>query len=66
MAHQQMNHPAEARQWLAKSVQRIDELQPPKGSRFAPQGWEWYDWLGVQLLRREAEQLVTFTDAGQI
>ncbi len=65
MTHQQMNHPLEARQWLAKAVRRIDELQPPKGSRFAPHGWEWYDWLGAQLLRREAELLVMSGDPGQ-
>jgi tetratricopeptide (TPR) repeat protein len=65
MAHQQMNQPGEAQKWLAKAVQRMDELQPPKGSRFAPQGWDWHDWLGVQLLRREAEQLVTAGDPGQ-
>jgi tetratricopeptide (TPR) repeat protein len=65
MAHQQMNQPIEARQWLAKAVRKIDKLQPSEGHRFAPQGWEWYDWLGVQLLRREAERLVKADDPGQ-
>ncbi len=65
MAYQQMNHSAEAQQWLAKAVQKIDELQPRRRSRFAPQGWEWYDWLGVQLLRSEAEQLVTAATSDQ-
>jgi tetratricopeptide (TPR) repeat protein len=45
--------------------QRIDESQPTKVSRFAPQGWEWYDRLGAQLLRREAERLVMAVDPDQ-
>jgi len=56
MAHQHLKQPAEARQWLKQAVARIKELQPK--DRFAPEGWEWRDWLGVHLLRREAEGLL--------
>jgi tetratricopeptide (TPR) repeat protein len=58
MAQQRLGHPAEARQWLDKAEQWIREQQPRRGRPFAPPGWIWRDWLGVQMLHREAQVLL--------
>jgi WD40 repeat protein len=61
MAHQRLMHAAEARQWLDKARQGIDQEnrnRPEKGGRFAPPGWNWWDWIGVDLLHREAQTLI--------
>jgi WD40 repeat protein/serine/threonine protein kinase/tetratricopeptide (TPR) repeat protein len=61
MAEQRLGHAGEARKWFAKAEQWISDKirnQPGKGTRFAPTGWLWRDWLGVQRMRREAEALV--------
>jgi tetratricopeptide (TPR) repeat protein/serine/threonine protein kinase len=62
MAHQQLGHGEEARKWFDKAGQGIaeaDRKRPDQSTRFAPPGWHWRDWLGVQMLRREAEELLT-------
>jgi tetratricopeptide (TPR) repeat protein len=61
MAHHQLKHEEEVRQWLDKSRQRIEQKKrsmPEKYGGFAPPGWAWRDWLGVQMLREEAEELL--------
>jgi WD40 repeat protein len=60
LAHQQLNHRAEAQKWLGQVDNYIRErtLNPAeKNGRFAPPGWRWLDWLGVNLLRVEFETL---------
>jgi tetratricopeptide (TPR) repeat protein len=62
MSHQRLNHGTEARKWLVKAQEWIGQETfslPGKGSSFAPKGWHWRDLLGVQLLRREAEALMS-------
>jgi WD40 repeat protein/Flp pilus assembly protein TadD len=52
MAHQRLEHAAEARRWLDKVVTFLD-----KNSQLV-QSWGWEDRLQVSRLRREAETLV--------
>jgi tetratricopeptide (TPR) repeat protein len=59
MAHQRLGHGDEARRWLDKAEQWLkqkDGERQNNGSRLAPSGIGWCDWLGIQLLRREAEE----------
>jgi serine/threonine-protein kinase len=61
MAHHRLGETAGARQRLATVGQGIAEIARKKSEKavtFAPPGWHWRDWLGVQLLRREAEGLL--------
>jgi tetratricopeptide (TPR) repeat protein len=67
MAEQRLGHAEEARKWLARAEQWINEKtrnQAGSGTRFAPTGWHWRDWAGIQRLRREAEALVKGKAAG--
>jgi WD40 repeat protein/tetratricopeptide (TPR) repeat protein len=60
LAHEELDHHAEARKWLRRADNYIREHgQNPaeRGSRFAPPGWRWLDWLGVRLLRAEFDTL---------
>ncbi len=60
LAHEQLGHDAEARKWLDQADDYIGKAtqQPAeKKGRFAPPGWRWQDWSGVQLLRAEVETL---------
>jgi WD40 repeat protein/tetratricopeptide (TPR) repeat protein len=59
MAHHRLDEAAEAKKWLAKATQHLDS-QPPAPSYPAPgaAGRRWYERLGPQLLRREAEALI--------
>jgi serine/threonine protein kinase/regulator of sirC expression with transglutaminase-like and TPR domain len=59
MAHNRLSHATEGRKWLAKAGRLIDEedhLAPEGG--FTPPRRIWWDWLCVQMLRREAEALL--------
>jgi tetratricopeptide (TPR) repeat protein len=59
MAHYRLSHVAKARQWLAKAARQIDQeakLAPKGGS--TPPGRLWWEWLCLQMLRREAEALL--------
>jgi tetratricopeptide (TPR) repeat protein len=60
MAHQRLGHGDEARRWLDKAVQWIDQAGKglPKESRFALPVPSWGDRLEIQLLRREAEDVL--------
>jgi serine/threonine protein kinase/tetratricopeptide (TPR) repeat protein len=60
MAHQRQGHTAEARHWLDKAGQWIDQAGkgPPKEARFALPLPSWSDRLEAQILRREAERLI--------
>jgi WD40 repeat protein len=61
MAHHKLTHTAEARRWLDKARQRIAQVnrnRPEKDGGFAPPGWAWRDWLGVEMLQREAQNLI--------
>jgi tetratricopeptide (TPR) repeat protein len=59
MAQQRLGHGEEAREWLDKAEQAVagKGREWPAGAFFAPPGWQWRDWLGVQMLRREAKRL---------
>jgi WD40 repeat protein/serine/threonine protein kinase/tetratricopeptide (TPR) repeat protein len=60
MAHQRLGHGEEAREWLDKAEQAVaarDRERPAGSPFFAPPGWQWRDWLGVQMLRREVKGL---------
>ncbi|HKB06514.1 MAG TPA: protein kinase [Gemmataceae bacterium] len=56
MARHRLGHPAEAASWLEKAVRVIDE--PPPESAQDPATKNWNRRLSLQLLRREAEQLL--------
>ena len=61
MAHHHLGHADEARQWLDKAEDWIDQKlrqTPPAAGELAPPGWTGFDWLKVQLLRREATALL--------
>jgi WD40 repeat protein/serine/threonine protein kinase/tetratricopeptide (TPR) repeat protein len=61
MAHQRLGHAAEARQWLDRAdrwIRNTTRDRPADTTEFAPPGWSWANWLGVQLLRAEAGALV--------
>jgi serine/threonine protein kinase/Flp pilus assembly protein TadD len=59
MAHQRLRHTKDALKWLGKAALEIEEEanRTPKGG-FTPRGRIWWEWLCVQLLRREAEALL--------
>ena len=56
MAHHRLGHTVEAACWLKKSVQAIDEPSPKIAQ--APATIPWNRRLTLQLLRREAEELL--------
>jgi tetratricopeptide (TPR) repeat protein len=56
MAHDRLGHAEEAASWLKKAVQEIDKPSPKTGQDPAPISWN--RRLTVQLLRREAEELL--------
>jgi serine/threonine protein kinase len=59
LAHDRLGHADEARSWFDKAQRWLKETTPKnldKGSRFAPPGWPWRDWLLVQISYREAEE----------
>jgi serine/threonine protein kinase/tetratricopeptide (TPR) repeat protein len=59
MAHHRLGQAAEARKWLDKAVQWMDQADPEKGKGAAntvPMPWN--RRLTLQLLRREAETLI--------
>jgi tetratricopeptide (TPR) repeat protein len=61
MAHDRLGQADEARKHFDKAEQGLKENtrnQLDKGTRFAPPGWPWRDWLLVQLSRREAEDVL--------
>jgi serine/threonine protein kinase/tetratricopeptide (TPR) repeat protein len=61
MAHYQAGHAVEARQWFdlaRKGIAEESQKNPDQSPRFAPPGWLWRDWLGVQMLSREPEELL--------
>jgi tetratricopeptide (TPR) repeat protein len=69
MSHQRLGHAEQARQWLDKAVQAIDQAaKEPAKSEAGPSGkgsetgagppLPWFRRLAFQLLRREAEELV--------
>jgi serine/threonine protein kinase/tetratricopeptide (TPR) repeat protein len=61
MAHHRLGQGDEARRCFKRAAEAIAEAartRPGQSSLFAPPGWAWWDWLGVQILRREAEESV--------
>jgi hypothetical protein len=52
LAHQRLDHAAEARKWLNQAVTWMDKNPQ------AVQSWGWRDRLTLPLLRREAEALL--------
>ena len=56
MAHHRLGHAAEAASWLEKAVQEIDEPSPKTTQDAATNDWN--RRLTLQLLRREAEELL--------
>jgi WD40 repeat protein len=57
MAHHRLGHAAEARQWLTRASQRIDALAASAKTVTSPV-IRWYQRLGIELLRREADHLI--------
>ncbi|HEV3436991.1 MAG TPA: tetratricopeptide repeat protein, partial [Gemmata sp.] len=59
MAHQRLTHPALARQLLAKARKLVEqEVRPAPGGRVSSSGRDAWDWLCVQLLLRETEDVL--------
>ena len=64
MAHQRLGHTAEERRWLDKAIVWIDS-----STRYKPRDdslgarINWWMWLSLHVLRREAEALVKVTKA---
>jgi WD40 repeat protein/serine/threonine protein kinase/tetratricopeptide (TPR) repeat protein len=57
MAHERLGHCDRARTWLDKAEREITgklRERSAESTLFAPRGWHWRDWLGVERLRREA------------
>jgi WD40 repeat protein/tetratricopeptide (TPR) repeat protein len=57
MTQHQLGHTAEAARWLEKAVRAIDDEPPPETAQ-DPAANAWNRRLTLQLLRREAEQLL--------
>jgi tetratricopeptide (TPR) repeat protein len=57
MAHHRLGHAAEAASWLEKAVQEIDQPSPETAQDKATKNWN--RRLTLQLLRRDAEELLT-------
>jgi WD40 repeat protein/tetratricopeptide (TPR) repeat protein len=61
MTHHRLGRGGEARKWFDKADKWIKEAAGKRqgnGARLAPPGWQWRDWLLVQLFRREAAGLL--------
>jgi tetratricopeptide (TPR) repeat protein len=59
MAHQSLGHADEARKWLGKAVQWMNQVSQEKGNDAASKvPMPWNRRLTLQLLRREAETLI--------
>jgi hypothetical protein len=59
MTHARLGHPDEARKWLDKAVQRIDQIGRDKPKQGAADEFDtWPTRLEFQVLRREAEDLL--------
>lgn len=61
IVHHRLGHAGEAHQWLDKAERWIEQTlrqTPPAAGEVAPPGWDWWDWLKAQLLRREARALL--------
>jgi tetratricopeptide (TPR) repeat protein len=56
MTEQRLGHGAEASRWLKKAVEDIDQPPPERADDVAANGWN--RRLTLQLLRREAEDLI--------
>jgi hypothetical protein len=61
MAHHRLKQDVEARHWLDRAGQLAPpntgpELEQPND--FLPLGREWLEWLGLQMLHREANDLL--------
>jgi hypothetical protein len=54
MAHRRLGHDPEARDWLHKAVQVIEQAERSKAAAPEP----WYNRLVLRRLRQEAEALV--------
>jgi tetratricopeptide (TPR) repeat protein len=61
MAHQRLGHADEARRWMDTAVQWIDQagMGLTREARFALPVPNWADRMELQLLRREAEELLS-------
>jgi tetratricopeptide (TPR) repeat protein len=62
MTDHRLGHDGEVRTWFDKAEQWLREKTPrhrEKGARCAPPGWQWRDWLAVQLVHREAQELLS-------
>lgn len=61
MAHHQLGHSEEAKNWLGTATQWLDQatLRDPVLANITPNSLKWWDWLEVRHLRREAEALFT-------
>jgi tetratricopeptide (TPR) repeat protein len=65
MAHHRLMHTAEAQRWLSRAQKCIkQEIRPGPDDGFIPPRRPWWDWLCVQMLEREAEQLLNAPDRG--
>jgi tetratricopeptide (TPR) repeat protein len=59
MAHQRLGHTDRARQWLEKAIQGTEEaLKAPAGTADGVLAPNWIRKLTLQLLRREAEEML--------
>jgi hypothetical protein len=59
MAHHRLGHAVEAREWLNKAVQWMDQAGQEKGKDAGVKvPMPWNRRLTLQLLRREAETLI--------
>ena len=66
MAHQRLGHSDEARKWLDRAVQWIDQStrdHPKDDSLGTPIGWA--PWMILKVLRREAESLMKAEKPGK-
>src|SRR5262249_34048257 len=59
MAHHRLGHAEEAQKWLKTAEQWITEKdQSRKGGHYTPAGLIWRGWLLVQMVHREAAELL--------
>ena len=58
MTHHRLGHADEARQWLDKAVQKIEQAQQEGQATSGGAALAWNRRLTLQLLRREAEELL--------
>jgi tetratricopeptide (TPR) repeat protein len=61
LAHQQLNHAAEAQQWLNRAqewIKKESQAQTGQGARAGLLDEDWGEWLLTRLLQREAEAML--------